>query len=67
MRLIPGKTKVKIEIFKGITLVDMIVGFVGMVLVTICAISSLPARWAIAAVVALIFAALLVRLDSDPR
>ena len=66
MRLIPGKTKVKIEIFKGITLVDMIVGFVGMVLVTICAISSLPARWAIAAVVALIFAALLVRLDSDP-
>ena len=66
MRLIPGKTKVKIELFKGVTLTDLIVGMVGLVIVTLCSVSSLPGRWIFALVVALIFAMLLFRLDSEP-
>ena len=66
MRLIPGKTKVKIELFKHITIADIIVGLLGFVVVTICAISSLPGRWIIASVVAAIFALLLFRLDDEP-
>ena len=45
MRLIPGKTKVKIELFKGITIVDVLIGLAGLVSATICAISSLPGRY----------------------
>nr|MCR4687521.1 hypothetical protein [Lachnospiraceae bacterium] len=66
MRLIPGKTKVKIELFKGITIIDVLIGLAGLVCATICAISSLPGRYIIALVVAGIFAFMLVRLDDDP-
>lgn len=66
MRLIPGKTKVKIELFKGITLSDVIVGMVGLILVTLCTVSSLPGRWIFALIVAAIFALLIFRLDSEP-
>ena len=66
MRLIPGKTKVKIELFKGITIVDVLIGLAGLVSATICAISSLPGRYYIAVVVAGIFAVMLVRVDDDP-
>ena len=66
MRLIPGKTKVKIEVFKHITLADIIVGLIGLVAVTLCAVSSLPGRWIIAGIVAAVFALLLFRLDDEP-
>ena len=66
MRLIPGKTKVKIELFKHVTIPDVIVGLIGLVAVTLCAVSSLPGRWIIAGVVAAIFALLLFRLDDEP-
>ncbi len=66
MRLIPGKTKVKIEIFKSITLADVIVGLVGLVAVTLCSISSLPGRWIIAGIVAAVFVMLLFRLEDEP-
>ncbi len=66
MRLIPGKTKVKIEVFRHVTLADIIVGLIGLVAVTLCAISSLPGRWIIAGVVAAVFVLLLFRLDDEP-
>ncbi len=66
MRLIPGKTKVKIELFKGVTLSDVIVGLVGLVAVTLCAVSSLPFRWIIAIVVATLFGLMMFRLDDEP-
>ncbi|MCR5103388.1 MAG: DUF87 domain-containing protein [Eubacterium sp.] len=66
MRLIPGKTKVKIELFKHVTIPDVIVGLIGLAAVTLCAVSSLPGRWIIACVVAAIFALLLFRLDDEP-
>ncbi len=66
MRLIPGKTKVKIELFKGITLADVIVGLAGLSLATLCTMTSFKFRWILALVVASIFAFLLFRLDDDP-
>ena len=66
MRLIPGKTKVKIELFKNITIPDVIVGLVGLVLATLCTVTNLPGRWIIALVVAAIFVLLLFRLEDDP-
>ena len=66
MRLIPGKTKVKIEVFKHVTIADIIVGLIGLVAITLCAISSLPGRWIIAGIVAAVFALLLFRLDDEP-
>ena len=66
MRLIPGKTKVKIEVFKHVTIADIIVGLVGLVAVTLCVISSLPGRWIIGGIVAAVFALLLFRLDDEP-
>lgn len=66
MRLIPGKTKVKIELFKGITLADVIVGLVGLGLATLCTLTSFKGRWILALIVVAIFAFLLFRLDDEP-
>ena len=66
MRLIPGKTKVKIELFRKVTLSDVAVGLVGLVAVTLCVVSSLPGRWIIAMIVAAIFALMLFRIDEEP-
>lgn len=65
MRLIPGKTKVKIELFKGVTLGDVLVGLIGLIAVTLCAISSLPGRWVIAVIIATLFGILIVRFDDE--
>ncbi|MBR6221885.1 MAG: DUF87 domain-containing protein [Lachnospiraceae bacterium] len=66
MRLIPGRTKVKIELFKGVTLADVGVGLVGLCAVTLCVISTIPHRWIVALIIALIFAFLIFRIDEEP-
>ena len=66
MRLIPGKTKVKIELFRGITLADVAVALVGLGIAALCAVSSLPFRWIIAAIVIGIFGMLLIRVNDEP-
>ena len=32
MRLIPGKTKVQVELFKGVTLLDVLIGLIAVLL-----------------------------------
>ena len=66
MRLIPGKTKVKIELFKGVTIGDVIVGVITLALVALVALSSFPGRLYIALVVLAIGAGLIFRLDEEP-
>ncbi len=66
MRLIPGRTKVKIEIFKGITLADVGIGLVAALLIAMCVSSSLPGKWIVASLILSVVATLLVRLDDDP-
>ena len=42
MRIIPKKTKVSTEFFKGVSLADILVGFFGILIMFFVFISSLP-------------------------
>lgn len=44
MRLIPGKTKVQVELFKGVTLADLLVCGVTMIMIVFVLVSSLPGK-----------------------
>lgn len=67
MRLIPGKTKVQIEFFKGVSVWDLILGAVGAALAIAVLLSSLPHRFYIIIGVVVVFAGLLIRLDTTPN
>ena len=67
MRLIPGKTKVQIELFKGISLWDMLVTGIGALLVLLVLISTLPFKFYIVLGIGLVFVGLLVRMDTVPN
>ena len=67
MRLIPGKTKVEIELFKGITLADILVAGVSMVMVVLVLLSSLPGKVYIVGGIGILAAGLLARLDTVPN
>ena len=64
-RLIPGKTKVQIELFKGITLTDIAVGAVFAAMLLFVVISSLPFKGYICLVLLFIATLLLARLDTQ--
>ncbi|MCQ2430346.1 MAG: hypothetical protein MJ192_08450, partial [Clostridia bacterium] len=66
MRLIPGKTKVQIEFFKGVTLSDILVGLVAVLLIVFVLTSSLPGKLYFVIGIVFIAAALLLRLDTEP-
>ncbi|MCR5476320.1 MAG: DUF87 domain-containing protein [Lachnospiraceae bacterium] len=67
MRLIPGKTKVQVELFKGVTLWDIIIGGVALTMLLLVLISTLPGKMIICTVIFFIAALLLVRLDTEPN
>lgn len=67
MRIIPGNTKVKIEIFKGITLWDLLVGALAAIMLTLIMVSTLPYKYVFAGVHVFIAILLLVRLDKEPN
>ncbi|SDB57491.1 AAA-like domain-containing protein [Ruminococcaceae bacterium FB2012] len=67
MRLIPGKTKVKIELFRGITLGDIIVGVITLGLTALVLLSTLPGRVYITVGVLAVGILLVFRIDSQPN
>ena len=67
MRLIPGKTKVKVELFKGVSIADMIIGAVFGLLIIFVLTSSLPGKLYIAIGLLIIAVALLARMDAEPN
>ena len=67
MRLIPGKTKVQIELFKGVTLADFFVSAIAIVVLVFIIISTLPYKFYIIIAHVSITAALLLRLDAEPN
>ena len=67
MRLIPGKTKVKIELFRGVTIGDVVVGTITLALAGLVILSTLPARLYIAIGVIAAGGLLLFRLDAQPN
>ena len=64
-RLIPGKTKVDVELFRGVTIVDVIVGGVGIAMLIFVLISSLPYKIAVCIGVCTVTGLLLVRIDEE--
>jgi len=67
MRLIPGKTKVSMELFKGVRLSDMIVGVVQVLLLIFILTSTIPYKLVIGIVVFLFSVILIARIDELPN
>ncbi len=67
MRLIPGKTKVKIELFRGINLGDIIVGVITLGLIALLLLSTIPARMYVAVGILAVGILLVFRIDSVPN
>ena len=67
MRLIPGKTKVKIELFRGVTIGDCIVAVITLALIALVVLSTLPGRLYFAIGVLTAGGMLLVRFDGQPN
>ena len=64
MRLIPGKTKVKIELFRGVSISDIVVGLITLGLVALVLLSTIPGKLYVAGSVVGVGVLLLLRLDS---
>lgn len=67
MRIIPKRTKVSTEFFRGVSLADILVGFFGLLILFFVFISSLPGRLWIDLGVFFVFALLLARIDEEPN
>ena len=67
MRLIPGKTKVQVELFKGVTLADLLVCGVTMIMIVFVLVSSLPGKLYITIALGIVAALLLARMDTEPN
>ena len=66
-RLIPGKTKVQIELFKGVGLADIGVGIVAFLMIVFVLISSLPYKFYIILGILIVAGMLLMRMDTVPN
>ena len=66
-RLIPGKTKVHIEMFRGVTLRDVVVGVVAMALLVFVVLSNLPGKlWICLGIVLLTILLMMLSTTSSP-
>ena len=67
MRIIPKKTKVTTEFFKGLSLSDILLGFIGAIAIFLVVISTLPCRGWIALGLGFLFGLLLIHIDDEPN
>lgn len=67
MRIIPRKTKIATEFFRGVTLADIIVGFFGILVMCVVFLSTLPGKLWIEIALFFIFGLLLARIDEEPN
>ncbi len=65
MRIIPQKTKVAIEFFKGVELLDVAVGFVGVLLAVAIFTSNLPNKLFLVLLTGIVFTGLIIPIDND--
>ncbi len=65
MRIIPKKTKVSMEFFKGVEIPDVIVGLIGISIVISVVFSNLPFRLYIGTAIAVLFGASVVPVDGE--
>ncbi len=67
MRIIPKKTKVSTEFFKGVSFADILVGFLGVLIMFFVLLSSLPYKLWIELALLFVFGLLVVRIDDEPN
>lgn len=67
MRIIPRKTKIATEFFKGLSIADILVGFFGVLIMFVVFLSALPWKLWIELGLFFVFALLLVRIDDEPN
>lgn len=65
MRIIPKKTKVVMEFFKGVEIPDVAVGLVGIMIVVSVLFSNLPFRYGLSLIMAVLTAVLVVPVDGE--
>lgn len=65
MRIIPKKTKVAIEFFKGIALLDVIVGLIGAILAVALFLSDIPYHLWLSLGAILLFVGLIIPMDDE--
>lgn len=65
MRIIPKKTRVSMEFFKGIELLDIVIAAAGVTLTLFMLLSNLPLRWMAALIVFIVFSASIIPLDDE--
>lgn len=65
MRIIPKKTKVRLEFFKGIGVMDMLVALIGASIVLSIFLSDIPGHVIIAIILGIIVIGLVVPIDDD--
>ncbi len=67
MRLIPGKTKVQVELFRGVTLADVLIILVAAILAVFVLTSSLPGKLYFLIGIIVLTGILVIRLDTEPN
>ncbi len=67
MRIIPKKTKISIELFKGVSLTDILVGLLFVSLAVLAATSSFAGRLYVAAALAVLGVMLLSHIGDEPN
>ena len=65
MRVIPKRTKVRLELFKGVEVVDVLVGAAGIGLCISLVFSNLPGKFVVAILLLLITVSMVVPIDDD--
>jgi hypothetical protein len=65
MRIIPKNTKVRIEFFKGVELLDVLVGLVGVSIDMALFVSNLPYKMVTMSIVTVIFAGLILPFEDN--
>lgn len=65
MRFIPKNTKVKVTFYKNLTLCDIIIGFIGLFLICLAAVSNLPMKFVIALMIAVLVVALCLSFNGE--
>ncbi len=65
LRIIPKKTRVSFELFRGISIADFVVGAVGFTLGVLVLCSELPFKLTLLTIVIVVFVLLLVSVDED--
>ena len=66
-RIIPRKTKVKLEFIRGITGIDLILGVIGAAIAVVLFASNFPGHFWIAGVYTIFFLSIFIKISDDER